>query len=388
MLVDSPRIAELAERPGDLAAFWAEVERRGTPLLEPADDGSRVVTFVWRGTPGTTDVLLLANRLTDRDNLAASRMRRLPGTDLWHLSYLLPDDYRGTYQIAPDFSGQHDADNAHWQRLMATARTDPFNPDTVDTGRNGLASSVVELPAAPEQPWWRPAGAPAGRVSEHRLTSTILGNSRSIWLYEPREASEGTLVLFDGNVWFPRLSFQHTLDNLIAAGAIPPVSAIGVDTIDVPTRRRELGGNPDFVTFLTAELLPWAGQRLGASPAADRTVVAGQSFGGLTALLAGHLAPDRFGNVLCQSPSLWRAQHLIDAYPAGRDIRLHLSVGRYERDMVDHTRALRDHLAHQGYPVSLTEYTGGHDFVCWRGCLADGLIELTGARDHLSHVDG
>lgn len=253
---------------------------------------------------------------------------------------------------------------------MTAARTDPFNPVTVNTGRNGLPSSVIELPAAPSQPWWRPTGVQAGVVTEHRFTSETLGNQRGIWRYEPREEAAGHLVLFDGNLWFPKLSFQHTLDNLIAAGAIPPLVAIGVDTIDVPTRARELCGNPDFVRFLTDELLPWA-------EVDGRAIVAGQSFGAITALLAAHLAPDRFGGVLAQSPSLWRAPELIDAYPPGRDIRLHLSVGRYERNMVDHTHALHDHLVRNGYNVSLTGYTGGHEFICWRGCMADGLIELT-----------
>ncbi|WP_280397277.1 hypothetical protein [Nocardia carnea] len=49
--------------------------------------------------------------------------------------------------------------------------------------------------------------------------------------------------------------------------------------------------------------------------------------------------------------------------------------------MVVQTRRLHDHLLRSGYAVSLTEYTGGHEFIRWRGCLADGLIELIGDGD-------
>jgi enterochelin esterase-like enzyme len=30
--------------------------------------------------------------------------------------------------------------------------------------------------------------------------------------------------------------------------------------------------------------------------------------------------------------------------------------------------------------VNYSEYSGGHDFVCWRGSFADGLIALTATK--------
>jgi enterochelin esterase-like enzyme len=35
-------------------------------------------------------------------------------------------------------------------------------------------------------------------------------------------------------------------------------------------------------------------------------------------------------------------------------------------------------LLRRGYEVVYREYSGGHDYACWRGGLADGLIELLG----------
>ncbi|MEV0703906.1 hypothetical protein AB0I53_39145 [Saccharopolyspora sp. NPDC050389] len=45
--------------------------------------------------------------------------------------------------------------------------------------------------------------------------------------------------------------------------------------------------------------------------------------------------------------------------------------------MADDTRELHGHCVAHGQRASLTEYVGGHEFICWRGCLADGLQELT-----------
>ena len=42
------------------------------------------------------------------------------------------------------------------------------------------------------------------------------------------------------------------------------------------------------------------------------------------------------------------------------------------------TRTLRDVLRAKGYEVHFQEFIGGHDYLSWRGTLADGLIALMG----------
>ena len=49
----------------------------------------------------------------------------------------------------------------------------------------------------------------------------------------------------------------------------------------------------------------WRAARVAFSERADRTVVAGQSYGGLAAMYAGLHWPARFGRILSQSGSFW-----------------------------------------------------------------------------------
>src|SRR5262249_15212153 len=35
----------------------------------------------------------------------------------------------------------------------------------------------------------------------------------------------------------------------------------------------------------------------------------------------------------------------------------------------------------KGYPLTYSEYDGGHDYITWRGSLADGLLTLVGSRE-------
>ncbi|MFH8346695.1 enterochelin esterase [Streptomyces sp. NPDC018045] len=412
----SPRMAHLAAelaaagpaaaRAAVLARFWTEAAARGTPLVEPldGDPGHRAVTFLWRGGPATRQVLLMVNRLMDRADLPASLMRHLPGTDVWHLTYRLRGDHRGSYRIAPDTGGRPPGDLAG---LAATGVRDPLNPRTIATRWHGPPGSVFELPHAPPRPWPHPArpGTPRGTVRRHQVTGAALGAEREVWVYEPpapagsgpgRTGPTDTLVLLDGDMWFGQLHLEDVLDGLVTDGAIPPLTVLAPHAVDNATRAREFGGHPAYVSFLAGELLPWAAGRLPLTTDPARTVVAGQSLGGLTALYAGYAAPDRFGNVLAQSPSLWwqppgepagETAWITRRYAEGapRGLRLHLDVGLHEWGMLEQTRDLRRTLRAGGHTVTGSDFNGGHDYACWTVALAQGLIALLGPGPPLAH---
>ncbi|RII14266.1 Enterochelin esterase [Streptomyces sp. YIM 130001] len=397
--------ASPAERAAAVAEFTRTAHEHGTPLVEslPDDADHCAVTFLWFGHRATRRVLLLANRLIDRDHLAGSLLHRIPDTDIWHLCLRLPRDHRGSYQLVADISpGSPPASADEVQnRLRALSRygeADPLNPHRIPSRWRDAASSVFALPDAPPQPWAdRRPGIERGRLERHRQHSTALGAERDVWVYLPAGAPPPgglpVLALCDGDMWFGELGLQDTLDALIADGAVPPFAVLAPDAVDNRTRWSELGGRDSYVAFLADELLPWAAGRWGITTDPSRTLVSGQSLGGMTALYAGHVRPDRFGHVLAQSASLWWRPGLAPGVPKTssgavpwlvglvtdgepRPVTVRLDVGRHEGEMVRQSRALRDALHAKGQRVRLTEYNGGHDYACWRGSLADGLVAV------------
>ncbi|SHN26486.1 enterochelin esterase [Cryptosporangium aurantiacum] len=369
-LASSPRLAVVT--PDTVTAFWASVET--TPLVEP-DGEEYLVTWLWRDAEAA-DVVLHLNKMTDYHDLRQSRFRRLEDTDLWHLTYRLPGTYRGSYRIGPLASRvappSVPPDKTAWRRLREDAVADPRNPVGLPDG-----TSVVELPDAPPQPWL--AGVPV-------LTSHQVGGRR-VWVRADAGVDLPVVVLLDGDVWAGDGVIGGTLDALVAAGRIPPHVALFVDSGS--TRVHDLACSPEFLGFLTGELLPWAAERWPVTADPARTVLAGQSMGGLTAAYGGLYAADRFGAVLAQSGSWWfpggRPEDVPENWLTGEyarrprtATRYWLEVGRREWDLIEQARRFRDVLLAKGYDVTHREYDGGHDLACWRGGLADGLIVLLG----------
>ncbi|MFE9686713.1 enterochelin esterase [Streptomyces sp. NPDC006285] len=379
--------------------FWGGVRESGTPLVGPDPLGSpehRAVTFLWRGTSATRAVQVLPNKLGDPRDPVGNLMENAPGTDVWHWTLRLRHDWRGTYELYVDDAGEDtgpDPDTpAYWRWLRTRRRADPFNSRALPHRWDGGAVPYAELPAAPRAVDWEPRpDVSRGSVTAHTVASAVLGGSRRVWLYEPASAAKQSaklpvLVLLDGEHWGPRLGLSHLLDNLVADGRIPPVAAVLPEAVDEATRWAELSCRPEYVDFLAGELLPWAARRLPLTDDPARTVVAGQSLGGLTAAYAALAAPHRFGNALVQSGSFW--------WPAGPDaewltravsgtprppVRFWLSFGEQEWVALPAARRLRDTLTSTGFQdVSYREFNGGHDYLCWRTELADGLVALLG----------
>jgi enterochelin esterase family protein len=410
----SPRVAALQQAieagdQGALDAFWQKIAAEEAPLVEPiADDDRQVLlTFLWRAVEPVDHVLLFGGPA--HWDMVSNRMLHLPDTDLWYLTYRVRNDLRTTYRFSPNDSlvpFVEVKDWKDWAARLATWRPDPLNPrifvfpkDEEDPNGFEQVTSAIELPDAPPQPWSdsRP-GVPAGRVELHRMRSDILSNERRVWVYTPpgyRADGEpyGLLVLFDGWACIHLLPVAKVLDNLLAESRIPPLVAVMPDNPDREARNRELPCHPPFADFLVRELLPWARARYHIADDPSRTIVGGASYGGLAAAFAGLRHPEVFGNILSQSGSFWwkpdgdeehewltRQFVVSPALP----LRFYLDVGLLENTYDDGpsqrcaNRHMRDVLRAKGYPVHYVEYNGGHEYIWWRGTLADGLLALVG----------
>ena len=384
---------------GALDAFWESVERRGTPLIEHGDGGTVLATFLWRGSSQTRSVLLERGRFTYQQPVGGSLFSHIEGTDVWFKTLRLPRDARFTYRLAENDPLAMPSGSSGPRAIGP----DRLNPRTVDDARPVPASerrSLAEMPAAPEQPWLAVReGTAAFSLGRHRVTSAILGNDREILVYtppgyDPNGAPYPTVYLFDGDDPGGPIFQAATIENLLGAGRIPPIVVVRIANAR-GARSRELSCHRPFTAFLADELVPWVQRHYHVSASPADTVLAGQSLGGLAAVCAGLQQPDRFGLLLVQSGSFWwappehREPNWVVSEVLARPmlpLRFYLEAGRFEVDLtgrggniLEPTRHLRDVLRAKGYTVEYREFAGDHEWINWRGTLADGLIALLGS---------
>jgi enterochelin esterase family protein len=391
-------------------SFWQQVAQSGTPLVEPIEgDAKRTrVTFLWRATSQTRNVMVLGSFMTGPPTDYA--MTRLADTDVWYLTVRLPSGARFAYSLSPNDPQTFDPPRA--AQRGATVQGDPLNPRrwgcSQSTATRHDCQSMAELPGAPPQPWIvRDDKNPAGKVDKHKIASELLKNDRNLSVYTPPDyRANGTpyalLVLFDESAYLNNVPTPVILDNLIAAGKIPPMVAVLIANPSQDARNKELPPNPQFADFLATELLPWIRAHYTVTSDPKLTTVAGSSFGGIAATFAGLRHSEVFGNVLCQSGSFWWAPD----HGAGPDsdattetgwlakefikspklpLRFWMDAGVFEVDsrgnggaILEPSRHMRDVLLAKGYDVHYQQFNSGHDYLNWRGTLADGLIALVG----------
>jgi enterochelin esterase family protein len=406
----SPRIAalrkQIASGNTSTEGFWKEAAAAGTPLVDPADDPKhQLVTFLWRSTVDTRNVLVLSSFFVSTVPLDYT-MRRVSDTDVWYLTVRLPAGARFSYQLSPNDPLRFDGPQPQRQ---ATAQADPLNPHRWSCQPNAsrfACQSMVELPGAVPQPWIvKNPAIPAGNIEKSAIKSELLHNEHNLSIYTPpgykaQGDPYGLMVVFDESSYVSLVPTPVILDNLIAAARIPPMVAVLIANPSQETRSRELPPNSDFADFLAKELLAWVHAHYNVTSDPRLTVVAGSSYGGIAATYAAFRHPEVFGNVLCQSGSFWWApDHQGDSDTTTETgwlakqfiqspklpVRFYMDAGTFEFDtagggggILEPSRQMRDVLLAKGYEVHYQQFVGGHDYLSWRGTFADGLLALIG----------
>lgn len=422
-----------AGKPKAVANFWEAVKAKTTPLVEPIEGDARymLATFLWQGNETTRNVEVQwfpYSRAWPDDY----RMVHLENTDIWYKTLKVYRQSRFVYRLAPNASylrATRDRDPLQFKMFMASGQTDPLNPrhwlhypDNPDPDRY-QDWSAVEMPDAPPQPWAeRRAGVPSGVVEQHQFSSALLKNEREISVYLPHgyDKSEAgrqyaLVVLFDGEAYVSTknspslIPAAATLDNLIAAKRIPPVVALLISN-PPELRNPELECNLTFLKALNDEMIPWLHQHYKVTNDPKNTVVGGLSLGGLSATCAAFHYPATFGNVLSQSGSFswtppspdnpirynpefepnWVARQFIESPRLPLRFFITAGLGEFDPagrgvDVLVANRHFRDVLLAKGYEVHYQEFYGGHDFMSWRGSLADALMALIGRDRDATH---
>lgn len=421
----SPRIAQLerALRSGDkrsLQRFWTEVQEQGSPLIEPipSDADHYLVTFLWRARAPLRNVLLisgLSNESYGRDVLRQNILIRITGTDVWYRSYRVRSDARFTYRFSVNDSLAPSEEESAPAEREAKFQPDPLNRRHIS---GPTSDSLVELPGAPSQEWILPReGVPKGELKTVDFPSAILNNGREVTIYtppnyDPAGAPYPLLILMDGEDYTSDIPVPVILDNLRAAGKIPPVVAAFIGNVagDQPaTRTKELSCYSPFASFLVKEVVPWIREHYRVTSLPGERIVGGVSRGGTAAVCAALEHPEEFGNVLAQSGFFvykdrrwfknadpasamdfesqvemgWENYGIVMQRIAGMPrlpLRFYLDVGKFENDFhpspLTANRHLRDVLIAKGYPVKYQEFAGHHSPANWRGTFPDALLFL------------
>ncbi|MDC7684462.1 alpha/beta hydrolase-fold protein [Asticcacaulis sp. BYS171W] len=382
--------------------FWERVAANGgTPLVEygKTPDDPVKVTFLWRGDDLREVELSWPVWTPDRRE---NHLQRIDGSDVWFKTVMLPPRTRLSYQIAPDLARGAPGDReAYRASLMAALQFDPRNPK-----RFGQMS-LLELKGTPDQPFVesRP-GVQKGRVWSESIDNPLNGRTYEITFYRPAGVAKNEatplVVLFDAERYLKDIPTPTILDNMIADGAIAPISAILIRNPTRQSRSEDLACNPAFSEAMVKGLMPWVRERVKISEDAKDIAIAGSSYGGLMAVCTVLTYPDVFGNALSQSGSFWWD-------PAGKEgkapddllvirrvresppspARFYLDAGVLEQrpagednsgSIFQTTEALYKAMKAKGYDASFHPFAGGHDDAAWRGTLSDGLIILFGDR--------
>jgi enterochelin esterase family protein len=389
--LSSPRMTALskaitgADRAVTITAFWDEVRKTGTPLVEPVANDPQFswVTFLWQAKENTINVAIIdgvASGIGGSDP-AKALMTHLARSDVWYRTYKVRNDAVFHYWLSPNDCLENLATT---EPRNCKPQPDPLNPRRLGpvsylelSGSSGGALSI----ASPSHP--------SGKVERTKLHSAILNNDRDLWVYtpnafQPTGSRYPLLVVFDGSPFADWVGVPTILDNLIAQKRIPPMVAALVAPVK---RAEELACDKPFTEFLAAELVPWIREHYHATDDPANTIVAGSSLGGLAAAFAGFQHPEVFGNVLSQSGSYWWSPQEAErswltrqlSKAPLRPLKISMSVGLMEiGDQLDTNRHLRDVLIAKGYPVSYSEFNGNHSYVAWRADFAGRLVALVG----------
>ncbi|HQU86934.1 MAG TPA: alpha/beta hydrolase-fold protein [Pyrinomonadaceae bacterium] len=390
--------------------FWKFAKLRGTPLIEPIEDDSKdsLVTFIWRGDSDTKNVLVQSPFFPWV--MARRQMTQVKNTDVWYKTAKVPNDARVTYRFTINDPRLPFADPYDWFSIKVSFLNDPLNvrkfiyPKDEDVLGDEVGEvSLLEMPVAlKSSALIERANIKKGKLEKTNYKSEILPDERRLWFYTPPDYSpkkKYPLVIFlDGFEYLNSIPSKIILDNLIADGKIPPVVAVFIATpIEAGVREKEYYANPLFVDFMVKEFLPLVQAKYRVSKKATDTTVVGLSASGFAGGFLALKHPEKFGNVIMQSPAVFwgndyygeDGEWLTNEYVIAPKIkvRFYLEMGKFEAyaptgkgipNAFHSVRHFRDVLKLKGNEVYYNEFNGAHEMINWRETLPDALIKIVG----------
>lgn len=346
------------------------------PLVEPG-----AATFAWRGEAERVELLRWIHGGTDRTAFV-----RVPGTDLWLLRLPVADGGRFEYKLGVVRDGGEE-----WLN-------DPLNPSRA--GDPFGENSVCRTWGYERPDWSKPQGAPAGRIELLPVESDVFGETREERVYLPASYGEATeyplVVIHDGTDFVTYADLATSLDNLIAAGDVPPLIAVLIQTGD---RMSEYARGRRHARYVVNEVLPAVWSRFGVTRDPAQRVLLGASLGAVASLSTAFRYPGVFGGLVLKSgsfildekklqarphPVFHRIARLVRALRRAPDLpntRAFVSTGELE-GLADQNKAMAEFLRSHGVDVLFKSAWDGHHWHNWRDQLRDGLTWVLSPREN------
>jgi len=351
---------------------WERIERflsdHAFPLIEPG-----AATFIWVGDANAVELLRWIHAGSD-----GRPLERIEGTPLWSLRIPVEDGGRFEYKLK--------IVQPHGEEWVL----DPRNPARAGDpfGENSVCQTFgYERPG-----WSRPQGSPQGRIEPVEVHSDAFGERRHEQVYLPAgytdDGAYPLVVIHDGADFMSYGDLSVSLDNLIAAGDIPPLVAALVQTGD---RMDEYPRGRRHARYLATELLPVLAERFALSDVRPDRILLGASLGAVVSLSTAFRYPGVFGGLILQSgsfildrdkleqrehPVFHRIARLVDVFrraPDLPDTRAFVSTGTLE-ELAEENRALATFLRERGVDVHFQSSWDGHHWHNWRDQLRDSLM--------------
>ena len=343
------------------------------PLIEKAKEyGNPIivgnqVTFIWQGKT--------APHLIDDFHMWEDHPQKMTRIEkgLWAYSMKLPVTAYLEYSF--------------YEPRAKNRIEDPLNRNTV---YNGLGSynhffympehSAIEIAT-------RRKNVLRGKVTHHQVETWMLADDgqRDVYLYHPPvKEPVPLLIVYDGVDYLERANLNVIVDNLIHEKRIQPIAMAFLQN-GGGQRGMEYACLDATIMWLDHVILPLARKRLNLLDIAKHPGAygaLGASFGGLMSMYKGLRMPEVFGKVISQSgvfESEGRDFAAVDLIRAkqSREIKIWMNVGHFDW-LLEDNRRLQPILCENGYDVTYREFSGGHNYTCWRDEVWRGLEHLFG----------
>jgi enterochelin esterase-like enzyme len=369
----------------DLHQAVAAAPERARELLEkfvlehsfPLVSLETVTFFFWDGQP--VDEVFLIHWVFGLES--RQPFERIEGTDALFLRLELPHGARIEYKLEVVRGDTH--------KLVR----DPLNP------RLALdpfgANSVCPMAGYVDPAWaLQERGVRPGQLERLTIASSAWGAHKELEVYLPNEyrphKSYPLLIVHDGDDYLRFANMKTVLDNLIQRHEVRPL--IAVFTNGGAERNASYGANPQQAKFIVEDVLDAVTRQYKISEdPADRGLM-GASFGAVSSLHTAWTYPGVFGRLLLQSGSfvftdighhnrapVWdpvvRFVNELRTDPARVKARVFMSCGVHE-SLIYYNRSMAPLLRDSGLEVQFVESRDGHNWICWRDRLREGLSYL------------